>query len=140
MPSAAWTRKLLLLCHLFPSSQGVPLLVLGCVSRAPRHAPHSLASLSLWSSLLPPRSSLLTPRSSLLTPHLLTPPKDADSLDTATSKKSEGAFYVWTAQEVRAALAGEPHAAELFCEVGVASVTHICVSSSPAEWPVSRAD
>jgi uncharacterized protein YyaL (SSP411 family) len=33
--------------------------------------------------------------------------QDADSLDTATGKKAEGAFYVWTADEVKAVLGDE---------------------------------
>jgi uncharacterized protein YyaL (SSP411 family) len=33
--------------------------------------------------------------------------QDADSLDTASGKKAEGAFYVWTADEVKSVLGDE---------------------------------
>ncbi|WIA34616.1 hypothetical protein OEZ86_012935 [Tetradesmus obliquus] len=33
--------------------------------------------------------------------------EDADSLDTATGKKSEGAFYVWTAYEIKSVLGAD---------------------------------
>lgn len=33
--------------------------------------------------------------------------QDADSLDTATGKKSEGAFYVWTAYEIKSVLGAD---------------------------------
>eukprot|EP00878_Enallax_costatus_P033128 GHUV01036516.1.p1 GENE.GHUV01036516.1~~GHUV01036516.1.p1 ORF type:complete len:459 (+),score=103.89 GHUV01036516.1:406-1782(+) len=41
--------------------------------------------------------------------------EDADSLDTSTGKKSEGAFYVWTADEINKVLGTER--ATLFSEV-----------------------
>jgi uncharacterized protein YyaL (SSP411 family) len=37
--------------------------------------------------------------------------QDADSLDPSTSKTAEGAFYVWTAGELSAALGGGTRAA-----------------------------
>jgi hypothetical protein len=47
---------------------------------------------------------LATYTSLLLQPPLL---QDADSLDTATGKKAEGAFYVWTADKVKSVLGDE---------------------------------
>jgi uncharacterized protein YyaL (SSP411 family) len=41
--------------------------------------------------------------------------QDADSLDTSTNKKSEGAFYVWTYEEIVEVLGQER--ASVFCEV-----------------------
>jgi uncharacterized protein YyaL (SSP411 family) len=46
---------------------------------------------------------------------LLAPLQDADSLDTETNKKSEGAFYVWTHEEIVEVLGQER--ALVFCEV-----------------------
>lgn len=44
--------------------------------------------------------------------------QDADSLDPDTNKKSEGAFYVWTQDEIKQALGGgDEERAALFCEV-----------------------
>lgn len=40
--------------------------------------------------------------------HPLSCMQDADSLDPAEGKKSEGAFYVWTSAEVAEALGGDP--------------------------------
>jgi uncharacterized protein YyaL (SSP411 family) len=40
--------------------------------------------------------------------------QDADSLDTDTNKKSEGAFYVWTHEEIVEVLGQER--ASIFCE------------------------
>jgi uncharacterized protein YyaL (SSP411 family) len=45
----------------------------------------------------------------------LPPLQDADSLDTDTNKKSEGAFYVWTHEEIIEVLGQER--ASVFCEV-----------------------
>lgn len=44
------------------------------------------------------------------------PSQDADSLDPSTNKKSEGAFYVWSDEEIRQVL-GDKEQAALFCEV-----------------------